>query len=111
MDDSQLLRGILEGCILSIISKEETYGYKILSELENLGFDNVFESTLYPIITRLEKKQFVCCRREKSPFGPTRKYYSITKAGEDFLSEFKNNYKKITSSAEAILFEVNHNER
>ena len=74
MDDSQLLRGILEGCVLSIIEKGETYGYEILAELEKQGFDNLFEGTLYPVITRLEKKAFVSCRKEKSPYGPIRKY-------------------------------------
>ena len=106
MGDPQLLRGILEGCVLSIISKGETYGYEILAELENNGFENLLEGTLYPILTRLEKKGLVSCRKEKSPFGPIRKYYSITKSGMADLEDFKMNYKKITSSADKILYGV-----
>ena len=70
-DDSQLLRGILEGRVLSVIAEGETYGYLILS--------------------RLEAKKYIVCRREKSPFGPMRKYYSVTDAGLSALATFKNN--------------------
>ena len=103
MSDPQLLRGILEGCVLSIISMHETYGYEILAEPESSGFENLLEGTLYPVLTRLEKKSLISCRKEKSPFGPIRKYYSITEAGIENLAEFKLNYKKITASANKIL--------
>lgn len=106
MGDPQLLRGILEGCVLSIIAKGETYGYEILAELEKNGFENLLEGTLYPILTRLEKKGHIACRKQKSPFGPIRKYYSITDSGKKDLEEFKMNYKKITASAENILYGV-----
>ncbi len=103
MSDPQLLRGILEGCVLSIIAMHETYGYEILAELEKSGFENLLEGTLYPVLTRLEKKGLISCRKEKSPFGPIRKYYSITDQGVENLSEFKLNYKKITLAANKIL--------
>ena len=104
MSDPQLLRGILEGCVLSIISQGETYGYEIIAELEKNGFENLLEETLYPVLTRLEKKSLISCRKEKSPFGPIRKYYSITESGEQNLKEFKENYKQITASADKILY-------
>lgn len=103
MSDPQLLRGILEGCVLSIISEGETYGYEILSRLDENGFENLLEGTLYPVLTRLEKKDSIVCRKEKSPFGPIRKYYSITESGRIELDEFKANYHKIISSANNIL--------
>lgn len=105
MDESQLLRGILEGCVLSVISQGETYGYEILSKLEENGFETLFEGTLYPVITRLEKKGLVSCRKEKSPYGPIRKYYSITALGEKTLEDFKKSYCKIICAAEKILFD------
>ena len=104
MDESQLLRGILEGCVLSVISQGETYGYEILSKLEENGFETLFEGTLYPVITRLEKKGLISCRKEKSPYGPMRKYYSITESGEKMLDDFKKSYYKISCAAEKILF-------
>lgn len=105
MDESQLLRGILEGCVLGIIAKGETYGYQILAELEKNGFENLFEGTLYPVITRLEKKSLISCRKEKSPYGPIRKYYSITDRGIQTLFEFKESYQRIVSAAEKTLFD------
>lgn len=103
MDDSQLLRGVLEGCVLGIIARGETYGYEILATLEEAGFENLLEGTLYPVLTRLEKKGLISCRKAKSPYGPIRKYYSITEDGKVYFSLFKESYQKITRASESIL--------
>lgn len=103
MDEAQLLKGILEGCILAIIADGETYGYEILSRLEKCGFESLLEGTLYPILTRLEKRMLISCRKEKSPYGPMRKYYSITQDGRNSLENFKSNYEKITAAANVVL--------
>lgn len=105
MGDSQLLRGILEGCVLAVIAKGETYGYEILAQLEQSGFENLLEGTLYPVLIRLEKKALITCRKEKSPYGPIRKYYSITDAGKEDLADFRLSYDKITAAAANILKE------
>lgn len=105
MDDTQLMKGILEGCVLAIIKKEETYGYQILSELENSGFENLGEGTLYPVLTRLDKNGYISCRKAKSPLGPIRKYYSITEEGVLYLENFKEVYQKIIRNANQILFD------
>lgn len=104
MDDTQLMKGILEGCILAIINKGETYGYEILSFMEEVGFAQIGEGTLYPILTRLDKNGYISCKKEKSPLGPIRKYYSITDTGREKLQAFRENYKKITESAYKVLF-------
>lgn len=111
MEDSQLLRGILEGCVLAVIARGETYGYEILAELEKSGFENLLEGTLYPVLTRLEKKGLISCRKAKSPFGPIRKYYSITEEGKQYFDEFKKSYEKITVSAQKILEGEKEDER
>lgn len=103
MEDTQLMKGILEGCVLAVIAKGETYGYEILQELDNYGFHNLGEGTMYPVITRLEKKGFISCRKAKSPLGPIRKYYTITNSGTEYLVAFKDNYKRITDVASSIL--------
>lgn len=105
MDESQLLKGILEGCVLKIISLEETYGYDIIVKLGDAGFHNVIEGTLYPILTRLEKKELIQCRKAKSPLGPTRKYYSITPLGEEKLKEYLMMYQHIIDISNHILFQ------
>ena len=105
MDDSQLLKGILEGVVLKIISNGETYGYEILMILEKYGFENLLEGTLYPILTRLNNKGFVKCVKKESPLGPARKYFSITKEGIKKLEVFKTIYKEITKNTNRILLE------
>jgi len=104
MEDTQLMKGILEGCVLSVIARGETYGYEILSELEKYGFETLGEGTLYPILTRLDKSGCISCRKAKSPMGPIRKYYSITDTGTEKLEAFKENYRKVTKSANEVLF-------
>ena len=108
MDESQLLRGVLEGCVLRIIADGETYGYEIIGKLEVAGFENLLEGTLYPVLTRLEKKGFISCRKAKSPYGPIRKYYSITAEGEQYFEAFKESYRRITQTAKNILGDENN---
>ncbi len=105
MEDTQLMKGILEGCVLSVIARGETYGYEILTALDSYGFEALGEGTLYPILTRLDKNKCISCRKEKSPLGPIRKYYSITDEGRERLEFFIENYKKVTESANAVLFD------
>ena len=110
MEHAQLMKGNLEGCVLGIIIKGVTYGYQILMDLEEFGFSDLGEGTLYPVLTRLDKKGYINCRKVKSPFGPLRKYYSITEDGEKWLEEFKESYKKVTESANAVLFGIEQKE-
>lgn len=105
MDDTQLMKGILEGCVLSVIAKGETYGYEILSTLEKDGFEDLIEGTLYPVLTRLDKNGYISCRKAKSPLEPIRKYYTITESGVEYLNNFKENFIRITRSANKVLFE------
>lgn len=104
MEDAQLMKGILEGCVLELIAQGETYGYEILANLEEYGFEELGEGTLYPVLTRLDKNGYIQCRKAKSPLGPVRKYYSITDRGEEHLVRFRGNYQKITKAASTILF-------
>lgn len=105
MEDTQLLKGVLEGCVLGIIRKGETYGYEILSVMEAAGFENLAEGTLYPVLTRLDKQGAIVCRKAKSPLGPIRKYYSITAEGEERYQEFRKNFKQMVINTENILAE------
>lgn len=104
MDDTQLMKGILEGCVLAIIAKGETYGYEILTEMEKVGFESLGEGTLYPVLTRLDKNGYISCRKAKSPMGPIRKYYTITDIGQEYLDRFKENYSRVVDSANRVLF-------
>ncbi len=88
MDKAQLMKGILEGCILKIIDQEETYGYEIVTRLQDYGFTDAKEGTLYPLLLRLEKKKLIQGVFKESPLGPKRKYYTLTQDGEMYLSRF-----------------------
>lgn len=55
MIPSQMLKGVLEGCVLAIIAQNETYGYEISQQLEHYGFGKITEGTIYPLLLRLEK--------------------------------------------------------
>jgi len=105
LDDTQLMKGILEGCVLAVISRGETYGYEILQVMSEAGFGDIQEGTLYPILTRLEKKKSISCRKEKSPLGPIRKYFTITADGEKQLEIFRDSFRIITENAQNILFD------
>lgn len=104
MNDSQLLKGILEGCVLAIIDQGETYGYDILEKLDSYGFEDIIEGTLYPVLTRLDKKEYISCRKVKSPYGPIRKYFRITEKGSIYLNNFRKDYLTTTQNANKILF-------
>ena len=80
---TEMLKGILEGCILEIINRKETYGYEITHQLNALGFDDVVEGTVYTILLRLEKNKLVNIQKKKSELGPPRKFYSLNEAGRE----------------------------
>ena len=103
--NAQMLKGILEGCILSIISKEETYGYELLIKLKNNGFDNMVEGTVYPLLLRLEKKNLIISQKRKEENGMTRKYFYLTNNGEKELTNFKIYWDKLYLDVNKILEE------
>jgi len=105
VDRSQLMRGTLEGCIVKIISEEETYtyGYEIISRLQDYGFEDVKEGSTYPILVRLEKKKIITSIYKESPLGPKRKYYFLTDIGKEFLREFEMVWNDVKKSVDRVL--------
>lgn len=88
---TEMLKGILEGCVLEIISREEIYGYEITRRLNTLGFTDVVDGTVYTILVRLEKNKLVNITKKPSDMGPPRKFFTLNEAGEE---ELKNFWKK-----------------
>lgn len=101
-NDTQMVKGILEGCILKIISDEELYGYKTVERLNEIGFD-VNEATVYPILTRLENKGYLNVEKRPSPLGPMRKYYFLTGEGRKNLEEFQENWQRFSNIVNRIM--------
>jgi PadR family transcriptional regulator, regulatory protein PadR len=85
---TEMLKGVLEGSVLEVISRRPTYGYDITQQLRKLGFEDVVEGTVYTILVRLEKNNLVSIEKKPSEVGPPRKFYSLTKSGHDELELF-----------------------
>ncbi|MEW9698886.1 PadR family transcriptional regulator [Paenibacillus sp. SI8] len=102
-DRSQLLKGILEGCILKVIHDHLTYGYEIVEKLRDYGFNDACEGTVYPLLLRLEKNGQLIASKKASPLGPMRKYYSLTDVGLQELTLFRHNWAVVARNVDNIL--------
>ena len=94
---TEMLKGSLEGCVLEIISRKETYGYEITRRLNELGFTEVVEGTVYTILVRLEKKKLVNIEKKPSDMGPPRKFFAINDAGREELRRFWGKWEFVAS--------------
>jgi DNA-binding PadR family transcriptional regulator len=92
-----MLKGVLEGCVLEIVSRNSNYGYDITQQLRKLGFVDVVEGTVYTILVRLEKSGLVDIEKKPSEVGPPRKFYSLTEAGEKELIVFWDKWYFVSS--------------
>jgi len=90
--DIQLKKGLLEGCVLRAIRYEESYGYKMIQDI--LPYVEISESTLYPVLKRLEDSGAVTTRSVPHN-GRLRKYYMITDTGKQRIVEFKEDLRQI----------------
>lgn len=94
---TEMLKGILEGCVLEIISRQPTYGYDITQQLRSLGFTDVVEGTVYTILLRLEKNYLVSTEKKPSEAGPPRKFYTLNKQGERQLEAYWKKWDFVSS--------------
>ena len=85
---TEMLKGVLEGCVLEIISRKETYGYEITRRLNALGFTDVVDGTVYTILLRLEKNKLVDITKKSSDKGPPRNFFTLNDAGREELRRF-----------------------
>lgn len=91
--DIQLKRGLLEICVLAAIKTEDSYGYQIIKDIK--PYIEISESTLYPILRRLESSELLTVRTAEHN-GRLRKYYHITESGLERISAFREEWKEIT---------------
>jgi PadR family transcriptional regulator, regulatory protein PadR len=94
---TEMLKGVLEGCVLEIISRKETYGYEITRQLNALGFTDVVEGTVYTILVRLEKNKWVEITKKPSDMGPPRKFFAINDLGREELRRFWEKWAFVSS--------------
>jgi len=98
---AQMRKGILEYCILAIISSEEIYASDIIGKLKDAKL-LIVEGTLYPLLTRLKNAGFLDYNWKESDQGPPRKYYVTTKEGKAFLTELDKTWKVLSHSVKQL---------
>ena len=99
----QMRKGILEYCILAILSREDSYAPAIIAQLKAAQMI-VVEGTLYPILTRQKNQGLLTYRWEESPQGPPRKYYMITKEGLRCLEQLDESWKELVQQIHVIRY-------
>ncbi|NPA37202.1 MAG: PadR family transcriptional regulator [Chlorobi bacterium] len=98
---AQMRKGVLEYCILSILSDKDAYASDIINKLKDAKMI-VVEGTLYPLLTRLKNAGLLSYRWEESTQGPPRKYYALTELGKEFLKELDNSWRELVEAVETI---------
>ncbi|TMW73066.1 PadR family transcriptional regulator [Alteribacter natronophilus] len=100
---SQLLKGILEGCILALIHRKPAYGYELSVLLSRKGLGEISEGSIYPVLLRLQKEELIKGKMVPSQSGPSRKYYELTEKGGRALEAFKEEWCELEKAVTAIL--------
>jgi PadR family transcriptional regulator, regulatory protein PadR len=98
---SQMRKGILEFCILSIIRRGEAYPSDIVEEMKAANL-HILEGTLYPLLTRLKNAEMLTYRWVESNSGPPRKYFLLTEKGEAFYKELEQTWQELSNGVNAL---------
>ena len=107
---AQMRKGILDYCILAILSRGESYAPKIISELKRAQMI-VVEGTLYPILTRQKNQGLLTYHWEESPQGPPRKYYTLTERGREYLKDMDEAWIEMVGQIQAVRYGIEETER
>ena len=103
--ENQMKRGLLDVCVLAAIKYEDSYGYQIVKDMSS--YVEISESTLYPILRRLENQQMLTVRTAEHN-GRLRKYYHITESGLSRLTAFEEEWKELRQIYEFVTREDKH---
>lgn len=99
---SQVRRGILEYCILSLIQERPRYGYDLITTLAQWEQLTITEGTLYPLMRRLQKEGQIEAYWEESALGPPRKFYRLTAVGQALVEAMGSEWTKLVAAVEAV---------
>ncbi len=101
---SQLLRGVLDMCLLALIAEEPSYGYEMVSKLEERDLPLPSEGSIYPLLSRLQRQGLVEGYLVEGPGGgPPRKYYRISDPGRQRLAEWADEWKSLALGVHKVL--------
>lgn len=102
--DTQRMKGVLDHCLLALIERQPRYGFEILTSLEQFGLLTVGEGSIYPLLARMADEGLVEVSESRSEeTGRLRKYYAITEAGEDKLTELNEGWRDFDRRVNEIL--------
>lgn len=99
--NAQMRKGVIELCILSILSRGDAYTTDLINKLKDAQMI-VVEGTLYPLLTRQKNAGLLNYRWEESPQGPPRKYYSLTPQGQEYLAELEKGWDQLVETVNSI---------
>jgi PadR family transcriptional regulator, regulatory protein PadR len=100
---SQMLRGVLDLCLLAVVIDEPAYGYEMTRRLRERGLSIVGEGSIYPLLGRLEREGLVATHRAASDGGPPRKYYSASPSGRRALTEGVRAWQDVRGEVDSVL--------
>jgi PadR family transcriptional regulator, regulatory protein PadR len=106
---SQMRKGVLEFCILSVIRKGEVYPSDIVDKMKQAQLQ-IFEGTLYPLLTRLKNAELLTYRWVESNSGPPRKYFVMTEKGLAFYEELEKTWKELADAVHTITQDTTQNQ-
>ena len=99
----QMLKGVLDLCLLAVLDDEPEYGFGIVRRLEAAGLPGVAEGSVYPALARLERAGLILGERQPSATGPPRKYYRPTDRGREQLERWRAEWLALAGSVQAVL--------
>lgn len=100
---SQLLKGVLDMCLLALINEESCYGYEMVRKMQQRGLELVSEGSIYPLLSRLEKAGYIEGYLVSSREGPKRKYYRILPTGQEKLRVWAAEWHSFAGGVEKVL--------
>ena len=101
--DPQLLKGVLPMLVLAVLRGGESYGYELVTRLQDAGLTDLGAGTLYPVLNRLEREGRVSSRLVASTSGPARKYYVPTDAGTAELDRAERSWHRLSATVTRVL--------
>ena len=106
--NSQLLKGVLDMCLLAIIAEKPSYGYEMVRKMEDRGLELVGEGSIYPLLSRLQKAEYIEGYMVPSKEGPRRKYYRALPVGEKKLEVWREEWEHFSKAVGLVVGERSH---
>ncbi len=105
---TQLLHGVLDMCLMSIIDEEPSYGYEMVKKLRDRGLDLASEGSIYPLLSRLQKQGMIESYLVQSSEGPARKYYRMSNRGRTSLKQWRTDWNRFRVAVDGVLNGSDH---